>query len=110
MASQRVDANSLDDSPIVALMGKPCYVSAVHGINTTGAAAYLQLFDKATIAEVSLGTTVPTFVLSMATGASATQEFTGPNFLKFENGICAASTTTSTGSSAAITHARVWIV
>jgi len=89
-------------------MAHACTVDFAHGINTTGAAAYIQIFDVAAIADVSLGTTVPTLVLTIATGASATDTY-GSAGVDFANGVAVASTTTSTGSAAAITHARIGV-
>ena len=108
MSAAILSADSLDDSPVVLLVGHRCTVDFAHGVNTTGAAAYLQIFDVAAIASVTLGTTVPTLVLTIATGASATDTY-GTAGAVFTNGVAVASTTTSTGSTAAVTHARIGV-
>lgn len=107
MASQRIDANSLDDSPVVLLIGRRCWLAVAHVINTTAAIAHVQFFDVAAAASVTLGTTVPAYVLAVPASTSATQAF--DELPQFDNGIAVASTTTATGSTAAITHLRVWV-
>ena len=67
--------------------------------NTTGAIAYLQVFDLAAT-NVSLGSTVPKFFLGVNAGTSMQIFFPKP--IKMTTGFSIASTTTSTGSTGAI--------
>ena len=67
-------------------------------INEDSATRFCQLFDAAAVASVTVGTTVPTWI--MVAGANGgNDDFVGE--LVFDNGIIAASTTTATGSGAA---------
>jgi hypothetical protein len=63
--------------------------------NTTGAAAYLQVFDKLA-ADVTVGTTVPDFVIPLAANEGTTVPFHMPIALKI--GMVIAGTTTPGGS------------
>lgn len=68
-------------------------------INTTGAAAYLQIFN-APAASVTLGTTAPAWVVPLA--ANESQLIALPFPLEFGgSGLSIAGTTTPTGNSAA---------
>lgn len=68
--------------------------------NPNGSAAYVQLFDVATTAGVTLGTTTPT--LSFGLPASSYTEIVHVSTLgiHFANGLQIAATTTATGSTA----------
>lgn len=63
---------------------------------------YVQIFDAATIAAVTLGTTVPKWSIALAALEKA--NLAGLN-LSFASGIVIAGTTTSTGSTTAVTGA-----
>lgn len=88
------------------LVGHRVTLTQVHGINTTGAKAYVQLFDKATAAEVTPGTTVADHTLTVPASDSATEVFGSDGYV-FENGVVAIATTTATGSTGAATHVRL---
>lgn len=105
------DIKGLDSLGGTATLAVPhkCILTAVNVINTTGAALHVQLFDKATAAEVTVGTTVPTWVTSCAASVSAADPGLPEGGLLFENGIVAASTTTTTGATGATSHARLGI-
>jgi hypothetical protein len=66
--------------------------------NPNSSAAYVQLFDVAGGATVTLGTTVPDLVLGL--GATTTVHVLDGTGISFQNGIKLACTTTATGSSA----------
>ena len=66
--------------------------------NPSNAAAYVQFFDVSSAGDVTLGTTVPTFVIGAATGSFSQGQFCKP--IQFTNGMAIAATTTPTGSSA----------
>jgi hypothetical protein len=63
-------------------------------INTNASVAYMQVFD--TTGAVTLGTTVPTFVVPIPAGAGANLEIT--NGIAIASGIKVAATTTPTGA------------
>lgn len=72
--------------------------------NPNTVSAFLQIFDAAAIADVTLGTTPPLFSIPIPKGASATdvgQKAIPLGFApQFINGLCMAATTTPTGSTA----------
>lgn len=71
-------------------------------INTNAAIAYIQLFNASDITNVTLGTTSPTLILAVPTGAGSTvfAMISDSNKMSFPLGIVAAATTTPTGSTA----------
>ncbi len=73
-------------------------IFSVHISNTTAATAYLQVFDLAA-ADVTVGTTAPTYAFGVAAGDSVDLVFGKP--IMHTTGFTIASTTTRTGSSAA---------
>ena len=90
---------ALDDDPkvLVATGQRLLYGWMVQGTNA--AVGYVQVFDAAAIADVTLGTTVPDLVItteSNAIGAGSALSLYKP--IKFAKGIVIASTTTATGS------------
>lgn len=91
------------------LVGHVCTLVDFHGINTTGSAAYIQLFNAALAADVTVGTTVPTRVLTVAASGSASDALPNDG-IRFPLGIVAASTTTATGSTGATQHLRIGVV
>jgi len=66
--------------------------------NTTAAKAYLQCFNKLA-ADVTVGTTVPDFVIPLA--ASVSQSFPFPMPIDFSIGLVIAGMTTATGNTGA---------
>lgn len=106
--SVRLQANSVVETKAL-LVGYRCAATMIHAINTTASAAYLQIFDAATAAAVTVGTTVPTIVVTLAASASADVHVPDGGII-FENGIVVAGTTTATGNTGAAVHARVWII
>lgn len=103
--SNRVNSNSLGATATL-IVGHGATLTAVRAINTTAADAYVQLFDKATAAEVTVGTTVPDWVIQSDANDPSVGDGLPSGGLVFENGIVAVSTTTATGSTAATQHVR----
>jgi hypothetical protein len=109
-----VKVNSLVGTAVLAV-GKPCNVVAIRGITTTAAVAFIQLFDKATAAEVTPGTTLPDWVVEVPAGTPVGNTSVGDGVpsvagLRFENGVVVIATTTSiTGTAAVATHVRLAI-
>lgn len=90
------------------LAGGPTDLSVVVVTNSSGAAAFIQLFDQASTGPITLGTTPPDFTVEVGAGASVSLPLASPNNrgLRFGAGIVAASTTTDgglTGSGATVT-------
>ena len=67
--------------------------------NTTGADAFLQCFDAAAVADVTVGTTVPDYVISAAANEVVQGSF--PFGLAFPKGLVIASCTTTGGNTGA---------
>lgn len=107
--STYITIDSLAETVTLAKSGR-CVVTLMHAINTTGAAAYIQLFDAAAITEVTLGTTLPVFVLKSAANDPATHDGIPAGGVVFTRGVCAASTTAVLGSTGAAQHVRLGIV
>ena len=106
MASQPVELNSVGATAVLG-SGHKQNLTSVHAINTTAAAAFVQLFDAATAAAVTVGTTIPRWVVSStASSVSIDTGFPGDG-LTFYNGIVVASTTTPTGNTGATQHVRL---
>lgn len=106
-SSSRVTTNSLGATAVL-LVGHAATLVDFHGINTTGSAAYVQMFNAATAAGVTVGTTIPDRVLTLAASGSATDSIGGDG-IDFSLGIVVASTTTATGSTGATTHVRIGV-
>ncbi len=91
---------ALAGTATLAKTGK-CSLAGFHFFNTSTSAAYVQFFDKATAAEVTLATTTPAFVIGLPGSGGATR--THASRIQFTNGMVIASTTTATGSSSSTT-------
>lgn len=102
-----VKANSLAATATL-VQGGPVTLTAIHAINTTAADAYIQIFDAAAIANVTVGTTVPDWVVMSDFGVGLVSVSDGlpTHGLSFRNGLVAVSTTTPTGNTGATQHAR----
>lgn len=107
--SAPVELNSLADTVTrVGIAGST--LMACRAFNTTGASAYVQIFDVAAASDVTLGTTVPRWVVKSQASDVSDGDGLPTDGLKFELGIFAASTTTPTGLTGATQHARfaIW--
>ena len=106
---------SLADVGATAVLAQAgaCQVVAVRAFQGGLAAdAYVQLFDAATAGAVTVGTTKPTWVVMTDFGAGEVSAGDGlpTHGLIFKNGVVVASTTTSTGNSAATQQVRIAIL
>jgi len=104
-AAKSVAAVTLDDSPGLLVQTGDTLLYGIHIINTVAAISYLQLFNKAALSDVTLGTTVPDISLPLPVSGILDADFTKP--IKFDKGLCAFSTTTAGGAGAAITHGTI---
>ena len=95
-------AVSLDDSPGLLVQTGPTLLYSMHFANTVAGVSYIQLFNAAALSNVTLGTTTPTVSIPVNTSGVLNMDLSKP--LNFPLGLCAFSTTTATGSSAAIQH------
>ena len=82
------------------VVGQPAKLAFIYCYNPQAAVSYLQIFDAATAASVSVGSTAPKLSLGIPTAQASGL---GPALIgiNFINGIVVASTTTATGASGA---------
>lgn len=92
--------DALDDAPGILVQTGNTILLAYEVDNTTAADAHVQCFNAAALVDVTLGTTAPNYVIHSVANGNARQSFIIPPL--FPLGLCVFSTTTSTGSSAAI--------
>lgn len=69
--------------------------------NLAAATSWLQLFDAAALADVTLGTTKPTITIAVAASVSKEVNLDG---MRFKLGLVVASTTTAEGNTTASTN------
>ena len=105
MSYEPIIKDSVAGTALLVRAGK-IEVDAVEAINTTAAAAYLQLFDAATAASVTPGTTLPVFVLKSAANDPSAYKLGG---WVFQLGVVVASTTTVIGATGATQHVRLGV-
>lgn len=103
-----VESNSLVGTATLIRTGQ-VFVNFVTAINTTAAAAYIQLFDAAAAADVTPGTTVARLVFKSAANDPMDPPHLPEDGVRFLLGVVAISTTTATGSTGASQHLRVGI-
>ena len=102
-----------DVTTAVLAYGNPCTVMAVRAFESGVAGdAYIQLFDAAAAADITLGTTKPSWVIMIDQGTGEVSAGDGlpTHGVVFINGIVIASTTTPTGSTTRETDVRIVIV
>lgn len=90
------------------LIAQPCTLGLVHFLNGDAAIRYLQIFDADDVADVTLGTTAPTYVIHM--GASAGGTVILPRGLGLRRGLVACATTLPSNSVAVTADAFVSVV
>jgi hypothetical protein len=83
------------DNSAQTLVDKPSFLFKIIVENPNTAKAYVQLFD-ALAADVTVGTTVPNYVIPVFANSGTVDDYAVP--MKFKNGITYACTTTPTGS------------
>ena len=108
-AAPIISSNSMG-AIAVLIQGTACTLVAVRAINTTAADAYVQLFDAALAADVTVGTTVPSWAIQSDANDPSIGDGLPTNGIVFRNGIVAASTTTSTGNTGATQHVKFVII
>lgn len=78
------------------LVARGCVLKTLHFVNADAGLRYIQVFDAALAASVTLGTTPPTYVVPMGTSATGTIMFWGG--LPLRSGCVVCATTTPTGN------------
>ena len=89
----------VDDSPGILVQTGKTLLYGFSIVNSGAAATYLQLHDAAALTDVTLGTTVPTYVIAIAASAHKDRSLCKP--LYFSLGLVMFSTTTPTGDTGA---------
>ena len=86
----------LDADPVVLVQTGPTLLHNWDIHNTTAADAFLLCYNAAAIGDVTVGTTVPDYIVP--SGANAIVDGQSVGGIKFVLGLCIASTTTTNGS------------
>jgi len=103
-----VERNSLGATAQLVRSGK-CVLNSVRSTNTTGAVAFVQIFDAAAAGDITVGSTIPRWVIEAEASGISAGDGLPEDGLLFENGIVAASTTTNLGNTGATQHVRFGI-
>mgnify|MGYP001611924135 CR=1 FL=1 len=82
---------------------------AARGLNITAGDAYLHIYDAALVADVTIGTTVPTWVVQADANDPSVNDGLPKAGLVFDLGIVVASLNAITGTTAATQHVRIAI-
>lgn len=106
--SDIVSQNTVGATAVLAV-GHKITLTAIRAQNLTAADAYLQLFDAALAADVTVGTTVATWWVQSDANDPSVDDGLPNGGLVFQNGVVIASTTTSTGNTGANQHVRLGI-
>jgi hypothetical protein len=101
-ALKSLHTNGLDDSPGILVQTGDTLLYAIDLTNGVAAITYIQCFNKAALSDVTLGTTTPDAVFSIAASATDMKHFPKP--IKFDKGLCVFSTNSSTGATGAASH------
>ena len=104
-----ISNNTVTEADVLVQAGH-VHVVAMHAINTTAAAAFVQYFDAAAVADVTVGTTVPVWVLRSPASSVSDGDGLPTHGLLFKLGVVIASTTTPTGNTGAAQHVRTAII
>jgi hypothetical protein len=104
-AAPFVDA-AVTDTPVLASAG-PIGLASFFIYNPSNAAVYIRLFDAALAADVTLGTTVPNYILGCNTLEWAQGQFSKP--IAFSKGLVYGGVTTAVGSEHTAPNAAVLV-
>lgn len=104
MGNTKIIVDSLSNTAVLA-RGGACYLMAAKAISVQNGVTFVQIWDRATAAEVTVGTTLPTWVISVPTNTTTGDTSVGDGVpsaqgLHIMNGIVMAATTTPCGSTA----------
>jgi len=104
--SDVLEKNSVAGTALL-ISGSVLTVTGVKAINTVAAISYLQMFDAAAAADVTVGTTIPRWTVeSPASGNSGATGIPDGGII-FRLGLVVASTTTPLNSTGASQHVRI---
>ena len=106
MPGSRIILNNSVGATAVLVQKGVVQVTGMFAVNTTAAAAFVQYFDAAAAADVTVGTTIADWVLRSPASSVSDGDGLPTHGLVFLLGVVIASTTTPTGNSAATQHVR----
>lgn len=111
IASEIIKANNVT-SPVLIKPGR-CIITAARAfIDTAAADIFLQMFDAASASDVTLGTTLPDWVVTIDSAASPVSSGDGlsTNGDVFYKGLVIACTSTPIGAVTAAAHVRIAVL
>jgi hypothetical protein len=98
--------NAAVTGTVLQVSAVPVDIGAYHILNTVAAITYVQFF-YALAASVTIGTTVPSFVVALPASGGATLNLSGQGW-RTRGPLSLASTTTPTGLTGAATYISLW--
>ena len=99
-------AAALDDSPGLLVATGATLLYGMNIANGVAAMTYIQCFDAAELADVTLGTTTPDLAIPVIT--SGTLELTLTKPILFPKGLVVFSTNSATGATGAATNGTIY--
>jgi hypothetical protein len=111
LGSDLLKADSVADTLVRLQKGHVTVTAARIFAASAAADIFLQMFDAANTTDVTLGTTVPDWVVPLDSAASPVSGGDGlpTHGGEFKLGIVVACTTTPTGNTGSAAHVRVWV-
>lgn len=111
IASELIKVNNVT-GPVLLQPGRTIVTAARAFVDTAAADIFLQMFDAASAADVTLGTTLPDWVVTIDSAASPVSSGDGlsTNGDVFYKGVVVACTTTPVGAVTSAAHVRVAIL
>ncbi|HSE57602.1 MAG TPA: hypothetical protein VLA99_02780 [Nitrospiraceae bacterium] len=111
LSSELLKADAVDATAVLLQKGRLTITAARLFKASAAADVYLQMFDKAAAADVTVGTTVPDWVVMLDSAAGEVSSGDGlpTDGMTFYRGLVVACTTTSTGSTGSASSVRVTV-
>lgn len=106
--SEIVTADSLNATDVLMVPHKTT-VTGINVQNGEAAVSFVMLYDAAAIGDVTVGATIPDWVVTTAASSVTTDSMPGDGVV-FELGVVAASLTSVLGSTGASQHVRITVV
>lgn len=111
LGSDLLKADAVDNTPVLLQAGHMTMTAARVFADTAAADIILQIFDAASASDVTVGTTIPDWVVALDSAAAAVSGGDGlpTHGGEFKNGIVVACTTTPVGNTGAAANVRIWV-
>ena len=109
LASEPIELNAVDATAQLAQKGRLTLTAARIFAASAAADIFLQLFDAAAVTDVTVGTTIPRWVVMLDSAAAPVSAGDGlpTDGLTFYRGIVVACTTTPTGNTGSAANVRL---